>query len=124
MITVRAPTNASSHQIDARSSVRAGLAERRARKIVEPIATTMNGTITTGCIDRVHSRSRAVKNSAVYGGGSAASARLAEDPQIPITQQESPTIMPNPTDISIGPSVFSADPNEKRLVRKCTRRPP
>ena len=26
--------------------------------------------------------------------------------------------MPNPTDISIGASAFSADPNENRLVRK------
>ena len=27
--------------------------------------------------------------------------------------------MPNPADISIGPSDFSADPSENRLVRKC-----
>jgi len=100
-------------------SVRAGEAYRRARRIVDPIATTMNGTITIGCIDSVHSRSRAAKNSAVYGGGSAASARLADDPQIPITQHESPAIMPKPTDINIGPSAFNADPNENRLVRKC-----
>ena len=39
-------------------------------------------------------------------------------PQMPITQHDSPAIMPNPTDISIGPSAFSADPNENRLVRK------
>src|SRR6478672_8208243 len=87
--------------------------------MVDAIATTMNGTITIGCIDKIHSRSRAAKNAAVYGGGSAASARLADDPQIPMTQHESPAIMPNPTDINIGPSAFSAAPNENRLVRKC-----
>ena len=37
---------------------------------------------------------------------------------MPITQHASPAIMPNPTDISIGASDFSADPNENRLVRK------
>ena len=38
---------------------------------------------------------------------------------MPITQQDRPATMPNPTDISIGPSALSAEPNEKRLVRKC-----
>ena len=99
--------------------MRAGRCVRRARRIVDPIATTMNGTMITGCMDSVHSFSRAVKNAAVYGGGSAASAKLADEPQMPITQHASPAIMPKPTDINIGPSAFSAEPNENRLVRKC-----
>ena len=57
--------NATSHQIDTWSSVRAGSRCRLAHAIVEPIATTMNGTITAGCSDSVHSFSRAAKNSAV-----------------------------------------------------------
>ena len=45
--------------------MRAGSPMRLARRIVEAIATTMNGTITTGCIDSIHSFRRAAKNAAV-----------------------------------------------------------
>ena len=90
----------------------------RDHRIVETIATTTNGTITIGCRESVHSMRRWVKNSAVYGGGNAASAKLAGCPQMPTTQQTSPAIMPKPVDISIGPSDLSAEPKEKRLVRK------
>ena len=38
---------------------------------------------------------------------------------MPITQADKPATMPKPTDISIGPSDFSAEPKENRLVRKC-----
>ena len=37
---------------------------------------------------------------------------------MPTTHMASPKIIPNPTDMSIGPSARSADPNENRLVRK------
>src|SRR5512132_2357805 len=114
-MTVSAPASASSHQIETWSSFRAGSRRRRARRIVDAIATTMNGTITIGCSDSVHSFSRAAKNDAVYGGGRAASAKLALEPQIPIIQADSPRIIPKPTDISIGPSDVSAAPSEKRL---------
>ena len=65
MITVSAPANASSHQIEPSSSLRAGRRVRRARRIVEAIATTMNGTMITGCIDSTHSFRRAAKKAAV-----------------------------------------------------------
>jgi hypothetical protein len=78
----------------------------------------MNGTITAGCSDSVHSTRRWEKNFAVYGGGSAASARLAGLPQMPTTQHASPAIMPEPTDSNIGPSERRAEPSENRLVRK------
>ena len=118
MNTLAAPANAISHQIETWSSVRAGSRVRLDSRIVETIATTMNGTITIGCSDSTHSTRRSVKNFAVYGGGSAASARLAGLPQMPITQHASPAIMPKPTDISIGASARNAAPNENRLVRK------
>jgi hypothetical protein len=47
------------------SSVRAGSRVRRASRIVETIAITMNGTITSGWSDSTHSTRRSVKNSAV-----------------------------------------------------------
>ena len=118
MKTEAAPANAISHQIETWSSLRAGSCVRRASRIVETIAIAMNGTITSGCRDPTHSMSRSAKNSAVYGGGRAASARLAGFPQMPTTHIARPTIMPKPTDISIGPSDLSAAPSEKRLVRK------
>ena len=71
--------------------------------------------------------SRSVKNSAVYGGGRAASARLAGVPQMPTTHDARPAIMPKPTDMSIGPSARNAAPSEKRLVKNWGvggRRPP
>ena len=100
------------------SNVFAGLRSRRASRIVDTIATTINGPITSGCSDPTHCASRATKNAFVYGGGSAASDRLADGPQIPTTHIARPAIMPNPQDISIGPSDRSAAPNENRLVRK------
>ena len=47
--TEAAPANATSHQIETWSSVRAGSRVRRESRIVETIAIAMNGTITTGC---------------------------------------------------------------------------
>ncbi len=98
--------------------MRAGVRVVRASQIVLTIAMTMNGTTITGCSDVIHWLSRSAKNSAEYGGGNAASARLAGLPQIPITQQARPTIMPKPVDNSMGPSDFNAAPSENRLVRK------
>ncbi len=112
------PRNGSSHQIEAWSYVWAGRRSRRAIRIVETIAMITSGPMINGCSDITHSRRRAAKNSFVYGGGSAASARLADFPQMPTTHMARPPIIPNPTDISIGPSDRSADPNENRLVRK------
>ena len=65
MNTEAAPANATSHQIDTWSSVRAGSRVRRESRIVETIAIAMNGTITTGCSEVTHSTSRSVKNSAL-----------------------------------------------------------
>ena len=76
----------------------------------------MNGTTITGCIEPIHSSSRSTKNDFVYGGGSAASFRLALAPQIPTTQLASPTSMPTPTESSIGPSALRASPTLNRLV--------
>ena len=50
--------------------------------------------------------------------GSAASESFAVGPQIPMTHMARPPIMPNPQDISIGPSEFNAEPNENLLVKK------
>ena len=65
MITVAVPANASSHQIETWSSVRAGSRVDRASKIVDTIAITMKGRMMTGCSERTHSTNRSVKNAAV-----------------------------------------------------------
>ncbi len=116
--TVSVPRNGRSHQIDAWSYVSDGRRSRRANSTVETIAMSTSGPMTSGWSDITHSRKRAAKNCLVYGGGSAASARLADFPQIPTTHIASPAIIPKPTDISMGPSERSASPNENLLVRK------
>ena len=77
----------------------------------------MNGTMTTGCIDPTHSPRRSTKNRFVYGGGSAASLRLAACPQIPTGHIARPTIIPSPIEESIGPSERSTGAIENRAVR-------
>ena len=116
--TVSVPRNGRSHQIDAWSYVSAGRRSRRASKMVEMMAMSTSGPMMSGWSDMTHSRRRAAKNCFVYGGGRAASARLADVPQMPTTHIASPPIIPKPTDISMGPSARSADPNENLLVRK------
>ena len=112
------PSSGNSHQLAVTSKVSAGSRRRRASRIVDPIASAMNGTTITGCIEPIHSSSRSTKNAFVYGGGRAASLRLAVVPQMPTTQLASPTNMPSPTENSIGPSDRRASPRRNRLVTK------
>ncbi len=113
-----APTSGRSHHAAVTSNPSAGSRRVRASQTVDPIAIAMNGTTISGCIEPIHSSSRSTKKAFVYGGGSAASFKLAVGPQMPITQHASPKTMPEPTDRSVGPSERSAEPSRNRDVTR------
>ena len=93
----------------------------RALQIVHPIASTTRGTRIPGWSEPTHPERRLKKTSLVYGGGNAASASEPVTPHGAISHVDRPKIIPNPTDISEGPSSFSGGPRWNRLVS--SRRP-
>ncbi len=88
----------------------------RARQIVQPIASRTSGTMIAGCSELTQPSSRFMKTSRVYGGGRAASASEPAVPHGETSHDASPKIIPNPTDMSEGPSSRSAGPRWNRLV--------
>ena len=93
----------------------------RARQIVHAIARRTSGTRIPGWSEPTHPFSRSRKTSLVYGGGRAASASEPVTPHGAISHVDRPKIIPNPTDISDGPSSFRGGPRWNRLVS--SRRP-
>jgi hypothetical protein len=91
---------------------------RRARQIVQAIASRTRGTRIPGWSEPTHPFSRSRKTSFVYGGGNAASASEPLTPHGAISHVARPKIIPNPTDISDGPSSFSGGPRWNRLVSR------
>src|SRR4029450_3254212 len=96
---------------------------RRARQIVHAIASSTSGTRIPGWSEPTHPFSRSRKPSFVYGGGRAASASEPVTPHGAISHVASPKIIPNPTDISDGPSSFTGGPRGTRHRRDADQEP-